>query len=111
MPRTIFLQTPPSFSFRHTVYSHGWSELLPFQLDDERWRLSYVFAGSDGSKPVSATIFEAPGGLQIDVSRTAFNETKLLRDVRHILRLDDPLDDFYGLTDGDDRLKWVSSSN
>ena len=111
MPQSIFLPTPPSFSFRHTVYSHGWSELLPFQLDDEAWRLSYVFAGAKSAKPVSAVIFETKGGLQIEVTGGKFDKARLLRDVRHILRLDDPLEDFYTITDGEERLKWVSASN
>ncbi|HEX6126314.1 MAG TPA: hypothetical protein VFZ23_13150, partial [Pyrinomonadaceae bacterium] len=111
MPTVLFLKTPPSFSFRHTVYSHGWSELRPFQLDDENWRLSYVFTPGGSGKPVTAVVHESDNGLQIDVSGTRFNQEKVLRDVRHILRLDDPLEDFYGLTDGDERLRWVSSSN
>jgi 3-methyladenine DNA glycosylase/8-oxoguanine DNA glycosylase len=111
MPTRIFLATPPAFSFRHTVYSHGWSELPPFELDDENWRLKYVFTAGKAGKPVSATISEAEGGLQIDVSRSSFDEQRLVRDVRHILRLDDPLEEFYGLTDSDERLSWVSSAN
>ncbi len=111
MPAELFLQTPATFSFRHTVYSHGWSELLPFRLDDENWRLTYVFGGRGRGKPVTATIQESEGGLSIEVSSKQFNEQHLLRDVRHILRLDDPLEDFYCLTDNDDRLRWVSASN
>lgn len=110
MRTKLFLATPANFSFRHTVYSHGWSELLPFQLDVENWRLEYVFAGPASVKPISAIIYEAEGGLAVDVSGKRFDELKLLRDVRHILRLDDPLDDFYILTDGEERLKWVSVS-
>ncbi len=109
MPKRLFLATPPAFSFRHTVYSHGWSELLPFILDAENWRLTYVFRGADRAKPVTAVIQEADGGLQVEVSGGKFNTEKILQDVRHILRLDDPLEDFYGLTDGDSRLTWVSA--
>ena len=104
----LFLDTPPNFSFRHTVYSHGWSELLPFRLDDENWRLQYVFRSA---KPVSAVIYESDGGVEIEVSGRKINEQRLLRDIRHILRLDDPLDDFYSLTDLEDRLRWVSATN
>lgn len=110
MPIKLFLKTPANFSFRHTVYSHGWSELLPFQLDDENWRLEYVFAGSGRAKPVSAVIYETDGGLEIDVSNKRFNAEELSTEIRHILRLDDPLDEFYTLTDNEERLKWVSSS-
>jgi N-glycosylase/DNA lyase len=62
------------------------------------------------AKPVSAVIYEAPGGLEIEVAGKKFKEAKLIRDVRHILRLDDPLEEFYFLTDNEDRLKWVSTS-
>ncbi|MEP6704601.1 MAG: hypothetical protein ABJB34_07330, partial [Acidobacteriota bacterium] len=110
MRTKLYLATPANFSFRHTVYSHGWSELLPFQLDVENWRLEYVFAGPDYVKPISAVIYESEGGVEVDVSGKRFDEVKLLRDVRHILRLDDPLDDFYTLTDGEERLKWISVS-
>ncbi|MEO8574652.1 MAG: Fe-S cluster assembly protein HesB [Pyrinomonadaceae bacterium] len=110
MPTKLFLETPANFSFRHTVYSHGWSELLPFRLDAENWRLEYVFAGPVAPKPVSAAIYEVPGGLEIDVAGKKFDEGKLMDNVRHIFRLDDPLDDFYILTDNEDRLKWVSVS-
>ena len=108
MPIKLFIDTPPNFSFRHTVYSHGWSELLPFKLDDENWRLHYVFRSA---KPVSAVIYESNDGLEIEVSGKKLDEQRLLRDVRHILRLDDPLDDFYSLTDLEDRLRWVSTTN
>lgn len=112
MRTTILLETPPTFSFRHTVYSHGWSELPPFQLDDENWHLDYVFRGARGSKPVPITVSEAGAGmLRIEIARRKFDEERLVRDVRHILRLDDPLEDFYDLTDGDERLAWVSSAN
>ena len=83
---------------------------MPFELDDEAWRLKYVFRSTGSAKPISAVIYETDGGLEIDISRKKFNEQQFIRDVRHILRLDDPLEDFYSLTDHEDRLKWVSRS-
>ena len=109
MPTELFLQTPETFSFRHTVYSHGWSDLAPFELDSEKWRLRYVFTDIGSSKPVSAMISERASGLNIEVSSKRFDEQKLIGQVRHILRLDDPLEDFYDLTDREDRLKWISN--
>ena len=72
MRTKLFLATPANFSFRHTVYSHGWSELLPFRLDDENWRLEYVFAGP-ARKPVAATIYETDDGLEIEVPSKKFD--------------------------------------
>jgi len=110
MRRKLFLETPPDFSFRHTVYSHGWSELLPFELDADKWRLSYVFPARGAGKPVSAIIYETNGGVEIDISGARFREEDLVQQIRHILRLDDPLHEFYSLTDAESRLKWVSAS-
>ncbi|PYT01702.1 MAG: hypothetical protein DMF63_02325 [Acidobacteria bacterium] len=109
MPAQIFLATPDSFSFRHTVYSHGWSDLAPFELDSEKWRLRYAFADVGSAKPISAVISEAEGGLNIEVAVKRFIEDRLSEKVRHVLRLDDPLEDFYDLTDREERLRWISN--
>ena len=109
MGRDLFLETPEGFSFRHTVYSHGWSELLPFRLDTEKWSLTYAFETK--YKPISAIVTATSGGLRIDVRGGRFERDRLLRDVRHILRLDEPLEDFYKLTNLDERLGWVAPAN
>lgn len=111
MTTKFTLETPPDFNFKTAVYSHGWSQLLPFELDTENWRLSYVFAGK---KPVSVIIDENGGKIKIDVSAAKINqktEEKILRDVRHILRLDDDLSEFYRLTKREKRLAWVAELN
>jgi 3-methyladenine DNA glycosylase/8-oxoguanine DNA glycosylase len=108
MRSRLFLETPANFSFRHTVYSHGWSDLLPFQLDDVNWRLSFVHVGS--KQPMSGVVYEADGGVEIELGGRRFKEDEVIRDVRHMLRLDDPLEEFYSLTDLEERLRWVSSS-
>src|SRR6185369_6188390 len=84
MPTELFLQTPETFSFRHTVYSHGWSDLPPFELDSETWRLRYVFREVGSSKPVSAVISESDGGLKIEASSKRVDEQRLSDQVRHI---------------------------
>lgn len=111
MPKTLFLETPETFSFRQTIYSHGWSELLPFEIDIENWRLSYVFNIKSLKKPVSATIRDAGGKLEIKVSDakiTAQTEEEILRAARHILRLDEDLSDFYGNLKSEKRLNWIA---
>ena len=109
MPLTKFIEIPPTFSFRHTVYSHGWSDLLPFELDAENWRLSYVFKGESGSVPV--TISDAGGRLKVEFEREDDEADRILEQIAHILRLDEPLEDFYGLTNKHERLAWVGEVN
>lgn len=103
----LFLEIPESFSFKQTVFSHGWYQLFPFELDEKKWRLSYVF--TDEEKSVSATVSESNNKLRIEISDGKINEEKVLRDVRHILRLDDDLSDFYKLTKK--RFAWISETN
>jgi N-glycosylase/DNA lyase len=110
MNAEIFLETPKDFSFRHTVYSHGWSELLPFELDDAAWKLRYVFLNGK-RKPFEATISEA-GKRKLRIEYAApVDEGKLKADIRHILRLDEDLLEFYTMTDAEPRLRWVAGSN
>ncbi len=114
MTKTLFLESPVNFSFRHTVNSHGWSGLLPFELNKEDWRLSYVFTDENSANPVSANIEETDGKVKIEVAAEKIDknfQAKILRDARHILRLDDDLSEFYKLTEPDKELAWISQSN
>ena len=105
MKNSLEIRVPDNFSFRATVYSHGWSELRPFELDEENWRLRYVF--SDGNAAVAGVIFEDNGRLRIDLASSAIKTEKVLADVRHLLRLDDDLDGFYRAVSGDERIAWI----
>ena len=91
MPNTVFIDVPENFSFKSTVYSHGWCELAPFTLDTENWRLSYVFR-DENIGAVPAVIFEENKKIRIDLGKTVFDEERVLGNVRHLLRLDDALD-------------------
>jgi 3-methyladenine DNA glycosylase/8-oxoguanine DNA glycosylase len=110
MKRTLFLETPPNFSFRHTVYGHGWCDLLPFELDEEKWELRYVFRTKKGSA-ATALIRDDGGRLRIEVLEMGITEKQLFRDVSHILRLDEPLGEFYDLASREVRLAWVATVN
>jgi 3-methyladenine DNA glycosylase/8-oxoguanine DNA glycosylase len=100
----LTLQTPPDFNFRSTVYSHGWCELLPFEIDIEKWSLKYVFA--DANSAATGVIRETKGGVAIDVTGDA-DRARVLRDTRHILRLDEDLSGFYAAVSPHEHLAWV----
>lgn len=114
MSKILFLDAPKKFSFRHTIYSHGWCELLPFQIDDADWRLSYVFADENSMNPVAAEISETDGKIKIEIAANRINrkyEEKIRRDVSHILRLDDDLREFYRFTKAERNLTWIGKYN
>jgi N-glycosylase/DNA lyase len=110
MTDILQIATPDDFKFRQTVYSHGWCSLAPFALDRDKWILRRVF-DLDGGGAVAADISEDADAVSI-VLGEAVNETdaaKIIRDVRHILRLDENFAAFYRLTDAFDEFKWVAA--
>ena len=114
---TLFLEIPKRFNLRRTLYSHGWSELLPFEIDEQNWRLTYVFSGAGLPRPAAATVSQHDESkLKIDVLGGADKlsskaEAKILRDARHILRLDDDLEEFYRLAASEKDLEWIARTN
>ena len=51
----ITLASPREFSFKRTIISHGWCQLLPFKIDEEKWQLTRTLELED-AKPVTITI-------------------------------------------------------
>lgn len=114
MKQTYFLEKPANFSFKYTVFSHGWYDLQPFELDKENWRLSYVFSDENNIERTAATVWETENTLRIEVLGNRVTETfkkKILRDVRHILRLDDDLSEFYKLAKPNKEFAWIAGNN
>lgn len=104
----ITIPTPREFSFKRTVISHGWCELLPFQIDQEKWQLTRTLDLED-AKPVTITISATKRAVAIKafrrLSQTATK--KMVADVRHMLRLDDNFTDFYRLMTADNDFNWI----
>jgi len=99
---------PKNFSFRRTVASHGWYGLLPFALDADKWELTRVI--DVGRKPpVTIVLTGRKNHVHISTSRP-LNKSEaaiVLRDARHILRLDDDLQSFYLATENDPEFAWI----
>ena len=107
----IFVPTPPDFSFKRTVLSHGWSGLLPFELDRENWTLTRVL-DIDAHAPVVLRITDAlTQELRVAVDRSRLSKRASLqisRDVRHIFRLDDDMSGFYQLASRSPEFAWIA---
>jgi len=102
------IPTPKTFSFRRTVASHGWYGLLPFTLDSKKWELSRVIDVGE-KPPVTISMTAQKRHIRISTSRplTKAESTIVLRDARHILRLDDDLGSFYLATGSDPDFAWI----
>jgi 3-methyladenine DNA glycosylase/8-oxoguanine DNA glycosylase len=101
---------PRNFSFRRTVASHGWYQLQPFALDTAKWQLSRVI--DVGPKPpITVFLTERKTHVRVETPRKLTNAEAaiVLRDARHILRLDDDLRDFYLATGNDPEFAWIGA--
>ena len=105
----LTIRTPADFNFYRTVLSHGWCVLPPFEFDREHWKLTRVI-DLDRGRPVTVEITARKGALKIFVSREV-NETaaqKIIRDVRHMFRLDDDLKPFYQIISAEPEFTWIA---
>ena len=92
----ISIKTPGDFSFRRTIYSHGWYGLQPFHIDQSGLALSRVLDLKNG-KPVTVAMRGTKRAVKVSLSRTVGKRAsdQIVKDVRHMLRLDDDLSVFY----------------
>jgi 3-methyladenine DNA glycosylase/8-oxoguanine DNA glycosylase len=104
------IATPANFSFRRTVLSHGWCVLPPFEFDKTSWTLVRVL-DPGLSKPITVSISAAPRGLIVRTARPMGKKAaaKIIRDVRHMFRLDDDMAEFYQAMSGESEFAWIAS--
>lgn len=110
MTMQITIKTPSDFNFQRTVLSHGWCELLPFELDRRNWILTRVLDIGRG-RPVTVRISFGKRGLRVVPSRELSEAAakRIVRDVRHMLRLDDDLQAFYVAMSADADFAWITN--
>ena len=110
MSNEFIIKTPSSFSFPRTIISHGWCELPPFAINRKTWELTRVI--DLGTRlPLTVTMSGQKHAVHLRLSRKVGQTdiARVIRDVRHILRLDDSLDSFYELTNSEPEFSWISA--
>lgn len=105
----ISISTPRTFNFKRTVISHGWCELLPFEIDRKRWVLTRTLDLGDG-RPETVAITGSKRALRIKTSRAISKRAadRVASQVRHMLRLDDDMTTFYRTMKAHAEFEWVS---
>ncbi|HKZ81357.1 MAG TPA: hypothetical protein VJ124_24020 [Pyrinomonadaceae bacterium] len=105
----LSIEIPPTFNFKRTAISHGWCELLPFECDRERWILTRTLDLGQ-AQPVTITITQQKRQLQINTSRRLSKSAaaNVCREVRHMLRLDDDMTDFYRTMKAEPEFAWIA---
>lgn len=108
MPVELSIPTPEGFDFLTTVRGHGWYDLSPFVLDESAGELRYVFTDVSGRKAATGAVSGYPGEVRVWMSNRSVPAAKVVRDVRHILRLDDDMAEFYETARREERLHWAA---
>lgn len=105
----LTIKTPRDFNFRRTVLSHGWCALLPFELDRDSWTLVRVLDRGQ-AEPVTVKLFPERNGIKVSTSRRLGMKAagEIERDVRHMLRLDDDLQEFYQTVSANPEFAWIA---
>jgi 3-methyladenine DNA glycosylase/8-oxoguanine DNA glycosylase len=104
----ISVPVPHNFSFKRTVLSHGWCELLPFELEQDSWQLVRVI-DTGTARPVTVSIRAGENGILINTTRQLGKRAteRVVRDVRHMLRLDEDLTEFYNAAAATEDFAWI----
>lgn len=107
---TFNIAKPLNFSFRHTVNSHGWYDLRPFDFDKESGTLGFVFSGGHGKTPIFARLRERGDKIEIKTDSPVRDPALLKAKTRHVLRLDDQIGDFYEAASKLNKVTWASEA-
>ena len=105
----VSIAVPQTFSFKRTVLSHGWCGLLPFELDMNEWRLIRVLQ-PEGRQPITVIVTSDGGSLLVGIGGRPGKRVvdRVVRDVRHIFRLDDDLNGFYSAVSSHPDFAWIA---
>jgi len=105
----LSIATPRSFNFKRTMISHGWSELLPFEFEPDHWTLARVI-DIGNTTPVLVKISGTKRELRINASTRLSKSAaeRVVRDVRHMFRLDDDMSPFYRAMSADPDFSWIA---
>src|SRR3984893_1644896 len=104
----ISIPTQRTFNLKRTMISHGWSELVPFEFDQNTWTLTRVIDLGNAA-PVTVRITGSRRELRINTASrlTKTAERTVITDVRHMFRLDDDMASFYRAMAADPDFEWI----
>lgn len=105
----IRIEKPEHFVLATAVCGHGWYDLLPFKWNPEESSLDYVFRSANGKQVTSGKISESRGQIIVELENSKVSRDKAERDVRHVLRMDDDMTEFYSVAEGNPGTRWVAT--
>jgi N-glycosylase/DNA lyase len=101
---------PAGFDLHSTINSHGWYDLPPFRANEALTELHTVITLTP-NKHIPVTIIESGTLLSVTnnspVRLTRTEQERIKNIVRSMLRMDEPLSEFYTLCRREPHLRWV----
>ncbi len=97
------------FSFRSTIYSHGWVDLFPFHLDIDKQTLNYSINVSS-TKEILVKLFSKTDKEILLTAKSEFDdqiEKTLVSNIKRMFRFDEDLSEFYKIAKRDLNFDWV----
>jgi 3-methyladenine DNA glycosylase/8-oxoguanine DNA glycosylase len=107
----IRIPVPRDFSYKRTALSHGWTDLPPFEVHPETLTITRVLDLND-TLPVTVVITGTKRAVHVEVPRKTSKRTSdsITKDVRHMLRLDDDLSEFYSAMRAHPEFEWIPTA-
>jgi 3-methyladenine DNA glycosylase/8-oxoguanine DNA glycosylase len=106
MPEYV-IKTDKNFSFHSTLYSHGWSDLLPFKIDSEKKKLNYSFELSLSQFADIEIHSNAENDIIINSNIGAKFKDTLVSKTKRIFRLDEDITEFYKIAKQHRNFFWI----
>src|SRR5579885_598039 len=102
------IKAPAGFDFKRTLISHGWCDLLPFEWVNNSTLVRVLDVGD--AAPVTVTVAGDKSTLNVSTSRKLGKRAlaRVERDVRHVFRLDERLEEFYAAIADDPEFAWIA---
>lgn len=107
MPLNFTIKTPENFSFEHTLLSHGWYDLPPFDRSGST-KLGLVLRRGRAGKSLDVNVRGSANGIKVSVDADNVDREGVIRDVRHIFRLDEEFNGFYDAIEKCDAVRWAA---
>ena len=108
MPDVTRTRVDPPFELELAVFGHGWISLAPHRWESGRWHTT--LQTPDGV--VDLVVRQARSSLSIEIHADFLVESDtrrfIRRSVRHMLRLDEDLKEFWRMCEQVPRLRWVA---
>ncbi len=103
------LNTPDKFSFKSTIYSHGWADLLPFRISENPFHI--ILTIQTESECVFPLQISSPNDriLEIHVLNdpSDLEEVEILSGLKRMFRLNEDYSDFYSIAETSKDFNWV----